>query len=344
MLPLGILAILQYFSPPTSPLNAYAQEAAEWGVATFGDEVKRARITGTFSYIAGLTTYLYVVFSLLLAFSAVNLPGKFKIGVNICLVLCVASMLMSGSRSNFLYVAIILCLAAWFMRSGSSRLSSALPRIIFGLLIAGLAGKFIFGDAVESIAGRAGGDSLVERLALVFEPVVNAEDYDLFGFGVGTTHPARAQLEEMFNLPPAPFKPAGAEVEPLQTIQEMGHLGFLTWMALKLTILAQLYRCTEATKRPFLKMLAVMALSFHISHIYLSTIANHIAGLYYWFFASFIFLLPRIEKIQRARNWGIRMSRSRSRLQRRKRMSTQAVPEIPLNTSLPKVVCKQNGD
>ena len=55
------LGILQFLAPPDSILNQYAwMEDLAPGVAVFGD-VPKARVTGTFSYITGYTTYLVLV-------------------------------------------------------------------------------------------------------------------------------------------------------------------------------------------------------------------------------------------------------------------------------------------
>ncbi|MFM6074201.1 MAG: hypothetical protein ACKPB9_21865, partial [Dolichospermum sp.] len=49
VIPVAILAILQFFSPIDSPLNVYARNNLG-GIAVAGENV---RVTGTFPYIAG---------------------------------------------------------------------------------------------------------------------------------------------------------------------------------------------------------------------------------------------------------------------------------------------------
>src|SRR6266581_4310026 len=68
-LPVGLLGMVQFYSPPESPLNVYAagaSGASEVGdIAVFGED-KFVRVTGTFSYISGYSTYLVFTLALLL--------------------------------------------------------------------------------------------------------------------------------------------------------------------------------------------------------------------------------------------------------------------------------------
>ena len=56
LIPIGLLAIAQFFSPPSSPLNVYAPD--ETGIAVAVGAGGAVRVTGTFSYLAGYSIYL----------------------------------------------------------------------------------------------------------------------------------------------------------------------------------------------------------------------------------------------------------------------------------------------
>ncbi|MFM6265633.1 MAG: hypothetical protein ACKPFA_03845, partial [Dolichospermum sp.] len=49
---------------------------------------------------------------------------------------------------------------------------------------------------------------------------------------------------------------------------------------------------------PFLRNLALAAFLFHVTNFTLLMVFNYILGVYYWFFAGFIFLLPQLENRQ----------------------------------------------
>ncbi len=56
-IPVGLLAMAQFFSPASSFLNTYARSNEDAYVATFGSSTY-VRVTATFSFITGYTTYL----------------------------------------------------------------------------------------------------------------------------------------------------------------------------------------------------------------------------------------------------------------------------------------------
>lgn len=295
--PIGLLGGLQYFASPESPLNVYSQEADEWGVATFGDEIKRARITGTFSYIAGFSTYLVIIFSFCIAFLTKHQPFRDRIITGILLALCFGNMLMTGSRSTLVYILINLVTVAWVLRGNLAVAGKHLVTIAAALGVCLLVSQWVFHDASDAMRGRLeGDDSLIKRIGWLSLPFEIMDDVGTFGLGVGVTHPARVSLERIFDLKEPQRGPViGAEIEALQTMQELGLIGFVIWNGMKIAILYYLWQMTDRLRSPFLKTLGASAVAYHIAHLYLSTVTNHIAGLYFWFFSGFLFLLPRLD-------------------------------------------------
>ncbi|MFM6687434.1 MAG: hypothetical protein ACKPH9_15580, partial [Dolichospermum sp.] len=94
VIPVAILAILQFFSPIDSPLNVYARNNLG-GIAVAGENV---RVTGTFPYIAGYSTYMSFCFTVLIPILSLNQPKIWRIITFIEAFLVVGTSFMSGAR------------------------------------------------------------------------------------------------------------------------------------------------------------------------------------------------------------------------------------------------------
>ena len=94
---------ISVLSPPNSPINTYVA-GEEVDIATFGgsDEINRARITGTFSYISGFAAYLAVCPTLLLSVITSKLNKVWLAILMGALALLMGNMLMTGSRGPVL--------------------------------------------------------------------------------------------------------------------------------------------------------------------------------------------------------------------------------------------------
>ena len=79
VIPVGILGIAQFLSPPSSPLNIYANEEG-LAKATFG-ATNLVRVTGTFSYLSGYAVYLIVSFGLLIPMLSINQSPVVAVGL-----------------------------------------------------------------------------------------------------------------------------------------------------------------------------------------------------------------------------------------------------------------------
>ncbi len=298
-IPIGVLGAFQYQAPPDSWLNVYSNETRADGVAVISDgQGLRARITGTFSYIAGYTAFLGFVYGLVIPLLAFP-PGRGFLAVNLAAaVLVVGNMFMTGSRAPVLFVALSTALLGWAVfrmpGAGGRRLATTLGVLAVGLGVAGT----VFGEARESLLLRArSSDSLVERLGWSFRPFAALEEVGLTGFGAGVTHPARYAVQRVLRQPPPLKVPPGHDFEPMQVLVELGAAGFLAWYAVKLALLAGLWRTWRRLSARPLGLFAMSAFAFHLVHLYLSVVLNHTANLLYWFTAGFIVLLPRLEAV-----------------------------------------------
>lgn len=124
VIPTGLLGIVQFFSPASSPINIYVSgEVTE--IATFGFGPGAAvRITGTFSYINSYSGYLIVCFGLLLPMVLTQQRWQWRWVAAFELFLVVINSLMTGSRTTVL--SEILFLLGYLVAQGLSRPSGAL--------------------------------------------------------------------------------------------------------------------------------------------------------------------------------------------------------------------------
>ncbi|MDJ0708317.1 MAG: hypothetical protein QNJ46_34025 [Leptolyngbyaceae cyanobacterium MO_188.B28] len=301
LIPIGLLAIAQYLSPSSSPLNVYVQDHST-GIAQFGEAV---RVTGTFSYIAGYTTYLLVCFTLLLS-QLTRKQSSLWFGltlVELCLI--VVTSIMTGSRG--LLIAFALILIGYFGVLGVtnvSNLSRSIQKVLIPmLLVMGLA-IFRFGAAIEALWSRGGNSQdVLPRIANSFTQVSHFFQYKLLdGYGTGATFQANSAIRQLFHLPRGEIIPVGYESEMGRIALDLGPIGFFIWYGLKLALVFALWKTYRKLKRPFLQQLAL--LSFWLQSVTFTNqlVYNHTAGLYHWFIFGFIFLLPRLEQLQ---NWQV---------------------------------------
>jgi hypothetical protein len=301
VIPVGALGALQFFSPPDSPINTYvAGEEAD--IATFGgpDEIVRARITGTFSYISGYTAYLTVCQALLFSLLAVKLNKVWMAIVIGAQALLMGNMFMTGSRGPVFSGVIVFAGFLIFNQLARAReVRKALTMLLLTGVVCAVASVFWFGDALDAFWQRVTtSDSSSERMTSSFlEPLLFLSDPEVLGYGAGATHPGGAGLRARFGLTEPSVAPPEAENETVRVMLELGVFGFLVWYGLKLYLILALWRTRVQTRNPFLKNLALAAFLVHAILFTGTTVLNHTAHVYFWFMAGFIFLLPRLDSL-----------------------------------------------
>jgi hypothetical protein len=295
LIPVGLLAIAQYFSPPESFLNVYTADM-EQQTATSGGAV---RVTGTFSYLAGYAVYLGVCFTLLL-------PLMFRQQALIwrCLTIVEFSLiaitsLMTGSRG--LMIFIVLQLIGYFGFEGFRNFSS-LSNFLGKFLFPAIVGFFLvvskFQTAINSFGERANNsDDILPRMLNTFTEPFEFFQYALFnGYGAGATFQANEVIRSFFNLPGGEYIPVYYEGETGRIALELGIIGFFSWYGLKIVLLVAIWHVYRQLKLPFLKQLALSIFLFQSINITGQFVFNHSANLYCWFLNGFIFLLPQLEQ------------------------------------------------
>lgn len=303
IIPVGILGIVQFFSPINSPINSYAPTTGGvTEVATFGGATSQTmslvRITGSFAYINNYTAYLVVCFGLLLALISIHQSRKWRLILMTQISLVFINSLMTGSRTPVIASGVIL--VGYLVIRGITEVSSTLHLIkqfIMPVIVVVTVAYIGFNSAINAFIARASGNSdLLHRISISFLEPFNFIQYkDVDGFGVGATHPGTGALRSILNLPAGEFIPVGYESEMGRVTLEIGPIGFFLWYSLRLVILGSLFIVFLNLRRPLLRQLALAAFLIHLSWINGQLVFHHTFSVYYWFTTGFVFLLPWLE-------------------------------------------------
>lgn len=303
LIPVGLLATAQFFSPPTSPLNVYAW--GEEGPAVVTSGLDTVRVTGTFSYLTGYSTYLLACLCLLLPMFSRPQLRLWQVLTLIEGALIAATSFMTGSRGvvlgSFLLIASYGLILA--LTNLSSFLKSArklvLPGIVSFLIVSRGAQL-----ALESFMNRVetANDSVSYRIfSSFYQPFQNFHLKELDGYGLGATFQANSIIRQIFQLPAGEVIPVDYESEMGRIALEVGPIGFFLWYGLRLMLLFALLRVYCKLTHPFLRQLALSAFLYQGVSFISQVVYNHTASVYHWFFYGFILLLPYLERVERWR-------------------------------------------
>lgn len=297
-IPVCLLAVVQFFSPISSPINIYAggKEAS----AIVGNTV---RVTGTFSYIAGYSTYLITCFSILIPILTLPQTQIWRWLTFAEAFLVAGTSFMTGARGLVLYeVLFVVGYACILLLTEPSIAVHATKQLIVPIvLISVLVPKF-FNDAIDAFSSRtttsSDSNTFLERALSAFrEPGQALQLKGFDGYGTGATHQAVSALRKAFNLPFGEALPP-AEGELGRIVLELGLLGFLFWYGLRVLLIFFIWRIFLQLRTPFLRQLALATLLFHLITFTSQLVFNNTLAIYYWFFSGFIFLLPILQERQ----------------------------------------------
>ncbi len=305
VIPVCLLGVAQFSAPADSLLNRYSNSGEDGHIVVFGEGGGHARITGTFPYISGFTNYLTVMGIFLLALMGQPAGGVwFLIGAT-QFVLIMGNAFMSGSRAP---VFILAGTTVAFLFSTAGQTARALVRFRWAVIAVMLLGVgtalYGFRDAFSAFLHRVetAGDT-EERLALVNVDSIDGavEAAGWLGFGTGATLPGGAALRTALSLDFAVDEPPPAEAEYLRVMLELGTVGFLVWYAVRVYVLWALFITWRRMRIPFLRQVAFAAFFLHLVTLNGGVIVSSTMGVYYWFSAGFIFLLPKLHAVELSR-------------------------------------------
>jgi hypothetical protein len=298
-IPVDLLAVAQFFSPPTSILNTYARASDDpISAVTFGSSAF-VRVTGTFSFISGYSAYLTAIVMLALAALATTqwrLRGNLT--VYLALGLAVVGMLMTGSRGPVVIIAILFPLYWWLAVARERKSGATLVRLAIGVvLLAGFVGV-IGRDALGAFRGRtvASGDEFSGRITTPFTaPFATLQDAGPFGYGIGATHQAATAVTKGI-VPYSWLEGHLIEVESGRVMLELGPIGFFLVYFVRIYLAAYAFGQVFKLRTRFHRAVAIGSLLFFLSAIPGGAVFDVTSDVYYWFFAGLLVLAVRLDR------------------------------------------------
>lgn len=281
-IPICVLGILQFRAGASSPLNVYAQNTAD-GISGFGFGEK-VRITGTFSYITGHTTFIIFFSALSIALLAIP-QTRFKWVLSfVTLPLLAANAMMNGSRASMYVGGVIV--VGFLLASMSGRLVAT--RNFTMILVSGVAacivgGAYFFYEAYFNFSTRAkvSDDSLMVRA--VEHPLwaiqQGVKDGGIVGFGIGMAHPASEGIRRALKIPSPRKKCPVYDMEVGQIVVEVGPVSAMAWYALRLVLFffawQVFFRCRDPVFSPILLMAALL----NTPYLLMGVVYNHTSNI-----------------------------------------------------------------
>jgi hypothetical protein len=293
--PVSTLGVVQFFSPLDSPLVSYlqweetAQAPAPALVGSF------PRVSGTFSYISGFATYLFVI--VMVAIALLNL-GRLGTAARVlvagALVLGVTTLIMTGSRGAV--ALLLLQLPVFLLLVGKRRLALRTGVVVVALAVLV---PWLAPDAVGAFWQRTTAvDDEQERLTtLITQPLLFLGPSLPWGFGVGSTHQAArflTDVEPYSWLPTDDF-----EDEPGRVMLELGPLGFLLYYGIRVLLLVDTLGLVRRLADSDLRVLAASSLLVQACFLAMPIVFNATAGFFVWSLSGLLLLLPRLDGARR---------------------------------------------
>jgi hypothetical protein len=306
IIPVCLLAIAQFFSPPSSPLNVYAA-ASE--ITTFGVGSEAVvRVTGSFPYITGFGTYLSVSFTLLMPLLSLRQPLVWRNLTIFELLLVVVSSFMTGSRTVVFYEVffIIAYLFVLLFRQPSLAVP-IIQKFTFPVILGVMLIPLYFGKSINLFTERAEANNKegITRFFTPFLEPINAI-YQVFNlkfidsYGTGSTHQATPLIRSLLNLKQVDIIYANiGEGEWGRVGLELGIMGLIVWICIRAYLIVFLWQTFKKVENSFLQQIALAVFLFHVIQITTPVVFNPTMGVYYWFLSGSIFLLPTIDHRQK---------------------------------------------
>lgn len=296
--PVCLLGFLQWKSDRFSVINTFASGMLETGATGFGlgEDIDKARITGTFSYITGHTTFVVFFTTLHIALLMCQQSKVMRLWLMGNLPLLAANALMNGSRAGVYGIAMIAI--SFILVSFSFKLGPNQNRVIGNMITAGIiiivGASFWFADALMMFQARSrnAGDSIEDRVIKTAEQSLDIalNQVGLIGYGMGVTMPVTSQLRSAFGLEQPKKRPPLMDHEMMQLVVELGLIGAIGWYALRLVVLLhgiQVFRSSAPTE---LRAIVLAGILVQIPYFYASVVLNHTANILIWGFIGLSFI------------------------------------------------------
>jgi hypothetical protein len=286
-----LLGPIQFTSPADSVWNRYARESDTTDRALFGYSFA-ARVTGTFSYITGYTTFLTMLLQLALAFLVLERARRTRWIVGVVTALALVNLTLTGARGALLIICVtaaaLLIVSAWMHRipwGGTAVVLCAVVPVSWFLMTS------VVPDAYESFAVRAmstSDDPFDRAIGAITGPLDHIGESGLLGYGVGNLN----QATSVFAAPAGASSLPVAENEWDRILLEVGPLGLLLMIAARLFVVWSLLRASVVARDTDLLPFVAGALFFTLGLVPGNVVFNTTAAIFYWFLAGFALLVP----------------------------------------------------
>jgi hypothetical protein len=296
--PVCLLGFLQWKSDRFSVLNTFAAGMSDTGAVGFGfgGSVDRARITGTFSYITGHTTFVTFFTTLHLALLMCKQNKLMRLWLMGNLPLLAANGLMNGSRAGIYgigFVAVGFAIVSLKYKLGPNQTRVIGTMVTAGIVVA-LGATYWFADALLMWKTRSehSGDNLNSRVIETAQASVDIaiNQVGVFGYGMGVTLPATAQLRNALGLAQPKKRPPSMDHEMMQLVVELGLIGAVAWYTLRLLVLMHCIRLFRGSAPTELRAIFLAGILVQIPYFYASVVINHTANILIWGFIGLSFI------------------------------------------------------
>ncbi len=241
-----VLACVQYFSPPLSPINKYAEEL-KTGMAMVGNAV---RISSVFSYLTPLGDFCILSGTMMLSLLLTRLNSKWsRLIVLTVLIMSVVVAFMNGGRT----VVILLMASLLFIllrESIVNRRFSVMAGAIAVLFIAVYFYNSYGITAVDNFIDRANSANDTDtRISRMVDYGRMTDDAGIFGYGIGI---ANLSVQSMLTTRPG----IDFEEEIGRVVLEFGYLGFILVSIFRFYVWLKMLLIVRCIRNRKIKMLS----------------------------------------------------------------------------------------
>ena len=301
-IPVAVLGFAQVRAGPTSVLNTYLSHSEDAAILSmFGENSDIVRTSGTFSYITGYATF--VGFIAFLAIGYIMGRGwrvKGNIGPLVALLVTVGAMFTTGSRSVVFGLVAMIPFIIWLGFRGGLLTPRILMRLCVLTPVLLFAATYLSPRATEAFLNRSADTSTsyaLSRAIPLFEAIDTISTAPAFGSGIGTTNVGAIRImgaEWPYWLGYLP-----SEDEWSRIVIELGIIGFILLVLLRILIFAFAFRCATSFRDPAYLALAIV-LTAHLALSITGEIVNDpTANLYYWGSFGLLLTMRRLERCAR---------------------------------------------
>ncbi len=297
-IPVGLLALAQFFAPASSPLNTYARPGEEGYVSTFGSS-SFVRVTSTFSYITGYSSYLFATTILLLGILAtIQWRYRRSLAIHAALAMTVLGILLTGSRGPLVLLAAAFPFYWWLAVARQRGAGATMSRLILAVGLLVIVMSYTASDAVDAYLGRAAGgtEEVSTRLAAPFvEPFTMLPESGLLGFGIGATHQTAAAIVKD-RIPYSWLNGISLENESGRVMVELGLPGFALFYFLRIYLAFLAFRQARGLRTLFHRSMATACFLFFLAQLPGSIVFDVTTDVYFWFFAGLLMTVMVLDR------------------------------------------------